>query len=241
MGKKTAVTTESQAKRFSGAPRRAGKGLRLVVIDVPFDAGKLWGRRGQIRVQGEINGFAFRTTLRPTGDGRHVMLVNRKVQEGARIAIGEKISLCLEPDLTERKVVLPVELARFFKEERALGRWFDTQLNLSTRGGIASWVAEPKTAASRQRRAEQIAERLLSTMEAERELPPAIQRALAANAKAYRGWESMSATQRQRLLLTIFYYRDPAAQACAIAKMVEEAAARANKAEQKAVEEPFGG
>ena len=233
--------TKSPARRFSGTPRRAGKGLRLVVIDVPFDAAKLWGKRGQIRVQGEMNGFAFRTTLRPTGTGKHFMLLNRKIQAGAGVTTGVRTSILLQPDLAQRKVTIPRELERFFKEERALGRWFATQLNLSTRGGISAWVAEPKTAASRERRAEQIAERLLSIMEAERELPPAIQRALAANAKAYRGWESMSATLRRRHLMTIFYYRDPAAQGGAIAKMVEEAAARADRMEENAGEEPAEG
>ena len=47
--------------------------LRWVIARIPFDAAKLWGKRGQIKVQGEINGFAFTATLFPDGRGDHFL------------------------------------------------------------------------------------------------------------------------------------------------------------------------
>ena len=57
------------SRTFPAVLTRTGNSLNWVVIHLPFDAQKIWGTRGQIRVKGEINKFAFRTTLFPTGTG----------------------------------------------------------------------------------------------------------------------------------------------------------------------------
>jgi hypothetical protein len=102
-------------------------------------------------------------------------------------------------------------------------------LGCSTKKWITNWVDDVKTAEARGRRAEQIAERLLSTMEAERELPPIIRQAFARNPLAREGWDQMSSTRRRAELLAIFYYRTPEARARRLAKAMDEAAALAEK------------
>src|SRR5437588_11485684 len=79
------------------------------------------------------------------------------------------------------------------------------------------------------RRAEQICERLLATMEAERDLPPILQVAFARNLAAREGWERMSVSRRRGHLLGIFYYRSPEARARRVAKVVDDAARLADK------------
>jgi hypothetical protein len=54
-------------KTFRATLERTGDRLRWVIVRLPFDVAKLWGKRGQLRVQGEINGFSFSSTLFPTG------------------------------------------------------------------------------------------------------------------------------------------------------------------------------
>ena len=56
-------------KRFEARLERLRSSLNWIIIRVPFDAAKLWGTRGQIKVKGEINGFVFRTSLFPTREG----------------------------------------------------------------------------------------------------------------------------------------------------------------------------
>jgi hypothetical protein len=58
--------------------------LRWVIARVPFDAAKLWGKRGQIKIQGDINGYAFGATLFPDGRGGHFLLVNKKMLRGGK-------------------------------------------------------------------------------------------------------------------------------------------------------------
>jgi uncharacterized protein YdeI (YjbR/CyaY-like superfamily) len=220
------VTTT--AKSFRGTLERGTWNLGWTIIRIPFDAAKLWGTRGQIRVKGEINGFPFRTSLFATGTGEHVMLVNKKMQAGGKVKLGGTAQFRLEPDTEERVVEVPPELEAILAEDRALRRWYD-QLNHSTRYEIGRSIAGVKSAEARARRAEQMAERILSVMDAERELPPALKIAFVNDPIAHEGWKSMSPTQRRGQLLAIFYYRDPQSRARRTAKVLAEARKRVTK------------
>jgi uncharacterized protein YdeI (YjbR/CyaY-like superfamily) len=215
-------------KSFRATLERLRSNLGWVIIWIPFSVQKIWGTRGRLRVRGEINGFAFRTSLFPTRKGEHFLLVNKKMQAGGHASEGTTAEFILEPDTEERVVVAPAELKRILAEDKAFRRWFDA-LSYSIRKWISDWVVQPKSAASRVRRAEQVAEQLLSTMEAERELPPALKLAFSRDPRALAGWDSMSPSHRRGQLIAIFYYRSPDARARRIDKVVEEAIARAEK------------
>jgi uncharacterized protein YdeI (YjbR/CyaY-like superfamily) len=221
-----------KAKTFEAVLERGGDRLNWTVIYLPFDAAKLWGRRGQLRVKGEINGFAFRSALFPTGKGTHMLVVNKKMQAGGKVAPGAKARFRLEPDMAPREIKPSPELERLFRQSKQLQRFYES-LNYSTRRYIALWVEEGKHAETRRRRAEQLAERMMETMEAERELPPLIRMTLQHNPKARAGWELMSRTHRRSHLMGIFYYRDPQSRARRLAKAVEEMVAYAERRETK--------
>ncbi len=225
---KAAKKTKSVVKSYSAPLEHLRSGLGWVVAYLPFDAAGVWGSRGRLKVKGEINGFAFRTSLFPTREGRHFLLINKRMQKGAHAVAGAVARFRLEPDTEERTVTTPPELKRILAEDRLLLRWFDT-LNYSTRKWIADWVSDVKSADARVRRSEQVAEQLMSTMEAEEELPPTMQLAFARNPRARDGWEQMSDSRRRGQLLAIFYYRTPASRARRVAKVIDEAAALAER------------
>ena len=220
------------AKRFEARLERMRSRLNWVIIHMPFDAAKAWGLRGQIKVKGEINGLAFRSSLFPTREGRHFLLINKQMQKGARAAEGSVARFQIELDREERTVEIPGELKHILREDRSLQRWYD-ELNYSTRSDIDKWITEPKSGEARMRRAQQIAERLLNVMEAERELPPVLQVAFARHPRAREGWEEMSLSRRRGHLFGIFYYRTPDAQARRIDKMLDDAIAIVEKTSGK--------
>ncbi len=220
--------TKSPAKSFRATLERIQSRLGWTIIRIPFDVAKIWGTRGQLRVKGEINGFAFRTSLFPARGGGHILLVNKRMQKGGDVRQDMSAQFRLEPDLEERVAVVPVELKHFFKEDAYLRRWFE-KLNYSIRNEVGKWIVQVKSPEARVRRAEQMAERLLATMEAERELPPALQLAFARDGRALQGWQRMSPSRRRGQLLAIFYYRSPEARARRIDKVVQEAAAFAER------------
>jgi uncharacterized protein YdeI (YjbR/CyaY-like superfamily) len=226
------AATESKIQHFEGRLERLRSRLQWVVVYIGFDAAAVWGLRGQIKVKGEINGFPFRTSLFPTREGRHFLLVNKKMQKGAGTREGKTASIRIELDLEKRIAKIPSHLNTIFKEERSLKSWYE-QLNYSTRSEIAKWIAEPKSVEARKRRAEQMAERLLSVMDAERELPPVFRLAIARNPGTRRGWEAMTPSRRRGHLFGIFYYRTPEAQARRIEKMLDDARALGEKCEAR--------
>jgi len=222
---------KSKSKSFASTLERLPGGLGWVIARVPFDVAKTWGTR-RPKVKGEINGFAFRTTLFPARAGGHFVLVNKRMQRGSGAIPGSLAKFRLEPDTEVRTVATPAELKSAMAGDRALLRWYEA-LNYSTRKWITDWMTEVKSAEARARRGEQLAERLLATMEAEQELPPLLRLAFSRTPHALDGWERMSKTQRRGHLLAIFYYRDPEARARRLDKVVEAAAEHAHKKLQR--------
>jgi len=210
------------AKSFQAALERMPSNLGWVIVRIPLDVPKVWGTRGMLKVKGEINGFAFRTSLFPTGKGYHYLLVNKRMQAGAGARPGMVARFHLQPDTEKRVAIVPRELQRILNEERSFRRWFE-QLNHSTRKWITDWVMQVKSPEARGRRAEQVAEQLLATREAERELPPILKLAFARDPRAYTGWQRMSPSHRRGHLLAIFYYRSPDARGRRIAKLLDDA------------------
>ncbi|HEY2391445.1 MAG TPA: YdeI/OmpD-associated family protein [Candidatus Angelobacter sp.] len=95
-------------------------------------------------------------------------------------------------------------------------------MNQSTRYWIAKWTSDPKSSDARTRRSQQIAERLMETMEAEKELPPMIEIALHQNPRARERWEQISQSHRRSHLMGIFYYRTPESRTRRLNKCVNE-------------------
>ena len=206
--------------------------LGWVIVWIPFNVHKTWGSRGNFRIKGEINGFPFRTSLFPTRKGIHFLLVNKKMQSGANVSAGNTADFLLEPDTAERIISTPPELQRLLAQTKPLLRWYGA-LSYSYRKWFTDSVNQPKSPAARARRAEQLAEQLLSAMEAERELPPALKLAFTRDPRALEGWNLMSPIQRRAQLIAIFYYRSPDARARRIDKVVESAITLADKKSNK--------
>src|SRR6202158_4895167 len=224
--------TKSIPKTFRAPLERIQSRLGWTIIRIPFDVAKVWGTRGQLRVKGEINGFAFRTSLFPTGGGGHILLVNKRMQKGGDVRQGMAAQFRLEPDLAERVAVVPGELKRFFKKAASLRHWFE-KLNYSTRNEIGKWVIQVKSPEARARRAEQMGERLLEGVGAEEELPPVLQLAFARDPRAGAGGKGLSPPHRRRHLFGIFYYRTPESSARRIENTLQDASAFAERKLEK--------
>jgi len=221
----------SAKKRFKGTLERLPGNLGWTIVRLPFDATKAWPERNRFRVKGTINGFAFRTSLFGMSDGGgQMLLVNKQMQKGAHISLGGTAEIVLEPDLEERIPIIPPEFAKLLKQHRDLKNFYE-QLNPSARSDIAKWVSAPKSAESRTRRAEQLAERMMLAMEGERELPPILQLAFRRVPRAQAAWEAMTPVQRRGHLMGIFYYQSPEAREKRAAKAIEEALKLARKHE----------
>ncbi len=210
------------ARRFRAVLERAGGELGWTVARVPFDVKTAWKTMTRLRVKVEIAGEMYRTSLFADSlRGGHFVLVNKKMQQAAGAGLGQIVTLAVEPDMEERTAWVPVEFAKLLRSEKVLAKWYAT-LSESTRREIGKYLDGVQGAEARQRRAEQMAERLLLTMESETVLPPILEVAFARTPKAREGWEAMTVTQRRGHLLGVFYYQSPEAREKRVGKLVDE-------------------
>jgi len=210
-------------KRFRAVLEKE-RSLGWTIARVPFDPSKVWRKMIRLRVCGEVNGAKFRTSLFADGNG-YFLLVSRETQRKGRVALGDSVEIALQPDLEPRPAELPEPLEVLLEDEAGLRKWYDG-LSESRRREIGKWVLGVKSQEAQMRRAQQIAERLLATMEAELELPPIVARALRSRPKAKVGWERMTPGQRRSELMAVFYYQTPEARERRVQKLVEAAERR---------------
>jgi uncharacterized protein YdeI (YjbR/CyaY-like superfamily) len=193
-----------------------------VIAWLPFNVETTWTKLVRLRVKVEVGGEVFRTSLFPGAQREgHFVLVNKKMQKAAGARVGAMVDFAIEPDLDERTPTVPSELAKLFKTQKKLAKWYQG-LSEPRRWEIAKWIDGVKGAEARQRRSEQIAERLLLTMEGEKELPPVLEVAFRRSPAARKGWDAMTKAQRRSNLMAIFYYQSPEAREKRVRKVLED-------------------
>jgi Bacteriocin-protection, YdeI or OmpD-Associated/Domain of unknown function (DUF1905) len=130
-------------------------------ILIPFDVEKVYGTRARVPVRGTINGFPFRGSIFPMGGGRHYMIVNKTIREGAKSSAGETVSVQMERDEEPRIITPPPDLARALKANKEAGAAWE-KLSYTHQKEYAGAVEEAKKPETRARRIEQTVAKLAS-------------------------------------------------------------------------------
>jgi uncharacterized protein YdeI (YjbR/CyaY-like superfamily) len=221
--------SKDSSKPFKVVLEATGTSLHWVIARVPVDLKKAWPQWRTRRVLGQINGYAFRTSLFPGPKGvGHMLLVNKRMQAGAKARAGDRVQIRLEPDLEKQVLAIAQELARELKSDKHVQRWFEG-LSPSMQKGISQYVDQAKGALTRKQRAEKMTESLMLAMDGELELPPILRVAFQRQPLAPEGWEAMTPTQRRNHLLGIFYVQTVEGRQRRAAKAAEEAVRLARK------------
>lgn len=129
-------------------------------IDIPFDVHEVFGTRARVPVAGTMNGFAFRNSIMPEGDGTHRMMVGKEMQAGARARPGDTIKVTLARDDKERTIDVPPELQSALKKSKPAADFF-AQLTASQKRDYSGWIASAKQAETKSSRAARAIEFLL--------------------------------------------------------------------------------
>jgi hypothetical protein len=120
-------------------------------IIIPFNVEEAFGSRARVPVRGTINGFAFRSSVFPMGDGRHYMVINKGVREGARAKAGDTIKVVLQLDDEPRVIEPPDDFVAALKTNRAAKTMWD-KLSYSHRRAHVSAIEAAKRPETRARR-----------------------------------------------------------------------------------------
>jgi hypothetical protein len=216
----------NRVKSFRAVLEKLHGYLGWTVVRVPFVPSEVWRDMVRLRVRGTVNGFGFRTSLFVFAEaGGYFFLMNRTMQGGGDVRLGQQAEFTLQPDLEPRPAELPDELAVLLEEEAGLRDFYDG-LSESMRREIGKWIGGVKSEAAQLRRCEQMAERLLGAMEGERELPPVVAAAFRRRPKAAAAWKKLTPYQRRCELLAVFYYRAGEARDRRVEKLCDAAEKR---------------
>jgi hypothetical protein len=140
-------------QEFDAQLQAGGEGDAWTLLSVPFDVATVFGSRARVPVKGTLNGFPFRSSLMPNGDGTHIMLVNKAMQAGAGTRAGERVRVVMEPDTAPRTVAVPADLQATLAACPAAATTFE-QLAPSHKQQYVDWIESAKKPETRSRRLE---------------------------------------------------------------------------------------
>ena len=129
-------------------------------LNIPLEISVTFGSKGQVRVKGTINGYPFRSTALPHGDGIHYLVVGKSIRDQVQAAQGDTVKVILELDSEERRVVIPEDLKEAFNSQPQAKDVFK-KLSNSHKKEYVNWILGAKQEDTRQRRIEKTLELLL--------------------------------------------------------------------------------
>ena len=137
------MKNENQPITFKATIYRIGINL---VVDVPAKVtNKLKATKGQIKVQGTVNGFPFHTTLMPVKDKPYLLYVNTPMLKGTGAVEADTVKFSLAQDLNhyEHHYPMPEILTRKLRDEKLTDQ-FD-QMTVSRKKDILKYLSYVKT------------------------------------------------------------------------------------------------
>jgi Domain of unknown function (DUF1905)/Bacteriocin-protection, YdeI or OmpD-Associated len=107
---------------------------KWTIARLPDKASAKLPSRGQVAVQGTINGHEFQTVLEPDGSFGHWIRVDRKLQQTAAVSQGDTATLEIEPtkdwpeptvpqDLESALTAAPQKIQDLWKNITPMARW----------------------------------------------------------------------------------------------------------------------
>jgi hypothetical protein len=122
-------------------------------LNIPPDVSSTFGSKGQVKVKGTINGYPFRSTALPRGDGSHYLVVAKSIRDQIGATQGDTVKVILELDAEERQVDVPQDFAQAFESLPQANDAFN-HLTYSHKKEYINWILSARQAQTRQRRIE---------------------------------------------------------------------------------------
>jgi hypothetical protein len=128
-------------------------------MHVPVNAEEAFGKKGQVKVAGTLNGVAFRNSLMPIGDGTHYMNIRKELLAAADVKAGDLVEVTMALDTAKRTVEVPEELKLALAGNAQAAAHFDS-LAYSHQKEYTAWIASAKKAETAAARAAKAVEML---------------------------------------------------------------------------------
>jgi hypothetical protein len=139
------------AIRFQADPTEIAS---LTIVRLPGQVSGCLPSRGQVAVEGTINGHDFATVLEPDGLKGHWFKVDEELQRAAGVRAGDRITVTIEPTRDWPEPGVPADLAQALAAapQRIRDMWSD--ITPMARWEWVRWIGATANPATRQRRVE---------------------------------------------------------------------------------------
>lgn len=144
---------ETMKKTFPAKLIGRGPNGAWTHMDIPFSVEEAWGTRARLAVRGTINGFPFRSSLMPRGEGVFYLAINKEMQQGAKVKTGDVVQMVMEPDTAPRTVEVPADLKKALKAAPVQDKLF-AALSYSHKKEYVDWIEQAKKPETRAARIE---------------------------------------------------------------------------------------
>lgn len=172
-----------------------------MIAHMPFDARSEFGSGGIIRVHGTVNGFPFHSSIFPHKSGRHFLMVNKKMREGAQASEpGDVIEIDLVMDRAPKAVKVPPALRKALDANPAAKKFFD-DLPPSSQRYRADMVNDCKTADGKRKKIAAIVQHMADTGAALQKTPAFLTTGLAKSPEAKERWQKLSKSHKRNFMI----------------------------------------
>ena len=149
-GLKTDLTIRFTTKLLK--PAGAGKAVIWTFLTLPKDASDKLPSRGQVSVEGALNGTPFEATLEPDGKGGHWLKVGEELGESAGAVVGDVVRLEVAPMAQEPEPKIPADLRGALADSTPAARDTRSDITSAARRDFVHWVTSPKRPETRAKR-----------------------------------------------------------------------------------------
>ena len=146
---KTASKSRFRARLFR--PATTAKVGSWNFLTLPKNASAKLPSRSMTSVEGTMNGFPFKATLEPDGQGGHWLKVDRKLREAAGAVAGDVVTLEIAPSGEDPEPKMPAALRKALATApKARALWSD--ITPIARRDWIHWITSAKHPETRARR-----------------------------------------------------------------------------------------
>jgi hypothetical protein len=118
---------------------------------VPFNVQEEYGSKARVFVKGTIDGFPYRSSIAPMGNGKHAMLLNKVMRNAIGKSYGDTVKVVMERDDAKRIIEIPEDFKKALDLNPVVKNIFDTYA-YTHRREFVNWITSAKKPETRQRR-----------------------------------------------------------------------------------------
>lgn len=130
-----------------------------IFVVAPFSVAEAYGTTGSLPVRTTLDGFPYRGTLEPIGEGYHALDVPKEVRRAVDKTLGDVVHVALSHDTEPRLAELPADLAEALTQHPAAQQRLQA-MSYTDQRDYARWLQGAKTPEVRAKRLQETIYRL---------------------------------------------------------------------------------